>query len=154
MQGANPPVRQERELSRSIFHSWGRESPKNKNWHRSGIDLASIWHRFGTDLGSIWQRSSIDLGSMWHRSGIDLGSIWDRFGDHRGASRTLPGPSGRPKNIKNQKNHQFQFLQLRFEALDELDRLVTLPRLEKKQNRPKMTPIFKYEGVPTPLYTW
>ena len=77
--------------------------------HQSGIDPASIWHRFGIDLASIWHRFGIDLGSIRDRFGIDLGSFWHRVGDHRGAFGRLPGPSGRPKNIKNKKNHQFQF---------------------------------------------
>ena len=65
------------------------------------------------------------------RSGINPSS----FREHQEPSGTLPGPSGMPKILKKhqkskKKNHQFQFLRLRFEALDELDRLVTLPRLE------------------------
>ena len=64
--------RQARKALRQVnfFIVGGRDHPKNKNWHRFGIDPASIWHRFG----------------------IALGSFWDRFGDHRGASGTLPGP--------------------------------------------------------------
>ena len=99
-------------------------------WHQSGIDPASIWHRSGIDPASIWHRFGIDLASIWHRFGIDLGSIWDRFRDHRGLSGSLPGPSGSPKNIKNQKNHQFSFHRVVFEALDERNRLVILPRSE------------------------
>ena len=78
--------------------------------------------------------------SIWHRFGIDLASIWDRFKDHQGPSRTLPAPSGNPKNIKN-KNNKKPFHRLGFEALDQLDQLVTSPKVEnifktKKKQKP------------------
>ena len=104
---------------------------------RCWIDPGSIMDRSRIDLGSLQHRSGIDPASIRHRSGIDTGSISHRYREHQGSSGTLSGLSGMPKAIKKHqksKNHQFQFLRLRFEALDELDRLVIVPKVKNKQN--------------------
>ena len=114
-------------------------------WHQSGIDPASIQHRSGIDPASIRHRSRIDPASIRHRSGIDPASIQDRSGidiegirDHQGRFLDHQGCPKTSKIIKNQKNHQFSFLRVRFEALDELDRLVILPRVENIAKYAKM----------------
>ena len=90
----------------------------------------------GIDPTSIRHRSCIDLGSIWHRSRIDLGSIRGLSGSIRKTSWTIKDIQKLQRSSKR-KNHQLQFLRLRFEALDEPDRLVTLPKVENKETRSK-----------------
>ena len=61
---------------------------------------------------------------------MDIGIIRD----HQGVFLDHQRPQKSSKNFKNQKNHQFQFLKLRFEALDERNRLVIFPKVENMKN--------------------
>ena len=82
------------------------------------------------------RNSDRDTGSRMHPKIEDFRELLSFVEIIQGASGTLPGASGGAKNIKNQKNHQFQFLRLL--SIDKLNRLVTSPRFENITNRQKM----------------